>query len=393
MGASATTHCAPTCAASSRELLAGVDLGQYNSVSSARDIPMLAEALGYTEGYDLYGTSYGTRLAQFAMRETPDDVRSVVLDGVSGVSVPNVMWSFAKRFESYVALFQQCAADAACNAAYPDLATRFGALLDKLEKAPLVFDPPLVVNPQLTFAFPPVLKQIDPDFFVQLAGLNNLVLNGGFAGAIPRLILAAEQGDVDFFRTSSLAASDPATEDVQTVVPTTGDCDAALRGRPAAVPGALPDAARAGAGGGRAGRRPASTASGSRSPWATSRRGSQAGENEADLMEALLRLSVVPNTGTTAQHLTDYATTYLSPSAAEAANAVVGQMTRNDVRATMWGIQDIAMMLGTQPDSRGVLERDGTCGQLLRRGGVHLARRGGGYVEDSPYPQLTRLAR
>ena len=127
------------------------------------------------------------------------------------------MWSGAKRFESYVALFEQCAADAACNAAYPDLATRFGALLDKLEQTPLVFDPPLVVNPQLTFAFPPVLKQIDADFFVQLAGLNNLVMNGGFAGAIPRLILAAEQGDLDFFRNSGLSASGPAPEQVQTV--------------------------------------------------------------------------------------------------------------------------------------------------------------------------------
>ena len=166
------------------QLLAGVDLRQYNSVSSARDIKMVAQALGYTEGYDLFGTSYGTRLAQYAMRETPDDVRSVVLDGVSGVSVPNVMWSFAKRYESYVALFQQCAADPACDAAYPDLATRFGALLEKLEQGPLVLDPPIVVNPQLTFGFPDDLKQIDPDFFVQLAGLNNLVLNGGFAGAI-----------------------------------------------------------------------------------------------------------------------------------------------------------------------------------------------------------------
>ena len=109
-----------------------MDLGQYNSVNSAQDIAHLTEALGYTDGYDLYGTSYGTRLAQYAMRTTPDRIRSVVLDGVSGASIPNVMWTFAKRLESYVALFEQCAADAACDAAYPDLATRFGALFDKL---------------------------------------------------------------------------------------------------------------------------------------------------------------------------------------------------------------------------------------------------------------------
>lgn len=161
------------------------------------------------------------------MRETPDRVRSVVLDGVSPVSAPNSMWSFAKRYESYVALFQQCTAVSARDAAYPDLAARFGKLLTTLEQSPLVFDPPLVVNPQLTFAFDPVLKQIDPDFFVQLAGLNNLVTNGGFAGGIPRLIQAAEQGDLDFG--SSLAAGKPATEEVTPVVPPTGDGSPSFR--------------------------------------------------------------------------------------------------------------------------------------------------------------------
>ncbi len=66
----------------------------------------------------------------------------------------------------------------------------------------------------------------------------------------------------------------------------------------------------------------------------------QAGENQADLLEALLNLSVVPNRGTTAQDLITYANDFLSPSAAVDANAVVEQMTRNDVRATLWSIDD-----------------------------------------------------
>jgi len=374
------------CGVVTREL-AGVDLGQYNSVVSAQDIAHLTEALGYTDGYDLYGTSYGTRLAQYAMRSTPEHVRSVVLDGVSGVSVPNIMWSRAKRFESYVALFEQCAADAACNAAYPDLAARFGALLDKLEQTPLVFDPPLVVNPQLTFAFPAVLKQIDADFFVQLAGLNNLVMNGGFAGGIPRLILAAEQGDLDFFRNSGLSASGPAPEQVQKVVPTSGDATPRFKASqplfqaPFETLLMLSQAVAAQA------------ETGIDSQWLSVVLGDlanrlQAGEDEDELMEALLHLSVVPNTGTTAQHLTDYATTYLSPSAAEAANAVVGHMTRNDVRSTLWGIQDIAMMLGAKPDSRSMsngMTHAFNCADEVAFTSLDVAQQ---YVDDSPYPQL-----
>ena len=118
----------------------------------------------------------------------------------------------------------------------------------------------------------------------------------------------------------------------------------------------------------------------------------QARENEADLMEALLRLSVLPNTGATAQHLTDYATTYLSPSAAEEANAVVGAMSRNDVRAAMWGIQDIAMLLGTQQDSRGDsygMSRAINCSDEVAFTSLEVGDR---YLEDSPYPQLTVYA-
>ena len=101
--------------------LAGVDLGQYNSVVSAQDIQHLVEAQGYTEGYNLYGTSYGTKLAQFAMRDTSGHIRSVVLDGTVNPTIRSNMVGFANDFETYVALFAQCEADLACNAAYPDL--------------------------------------------------------------------------------------------------------------------------------------------------------------------------------------------------------------------------------------------------------------------------------
>ena len=110
----------------------------------------LAEALGYTEGYNLYGTSYGTRLSQYAMRTTPDQVRSVVLDGALAPSQANSTLTFAKRFEQYLNIFAQCAADDACNAAYPNLKERFAALLEKIEANPIVLDPPMVVNPNWT---------------------------------------------------------------------------------------------------------------------------------------------------------------------------------------------------------------------------------------------------
>lgn len=371
-------------------LLAGVDLTQYNSESSAQDIVQLVEALGYTDGYNLYGTSYGSRLAQSAMRSFPDGIRAVILDGPTGPAIPNTMWSSVKNVTPYVELFKQCAADRDCDAAYPNLAERFGALLDKLAETPLVFDPPLVVNPPLTILLPPVLNQIDADFFLRMAALNNIILNGGFASSMPRIIQAVEEGDVEFFRTSSLAASAAATQPVQTAGPVGTDlapafqADQPLYQAPFQTLLMVAQAASAAAD------------AGFDSQWLSVVLSDlaarlQAGENQADLMEALLRLAVVPNMGTTAQNLIDYADGNLSPSAAADANAVVGQMTRNDVRRTLWSIQDVAMMLGSEPDTRSYsngMQVAFNCADEVAFTSLDVAQAA---VDGAAYPQLASV--
>jgi pimeloyl-ACP methyl ester carboxylesterase len=370
-------------------ILAGVDLGQYNSVASARDIEALAKALGYTEGVNLYGTSYGTVLAQFAMRTIPDSVKGVILDGPGGPAIPNAMWAGLKNISPYGELFKQCEADAACATAYPDIAKRFGALLDKLAKTPLVLDPPIVVNPTLAGLFPPVLKQIDADFFVRLAALNNIALGGGFAAAVPRIIQAAEQGDVGYFRSIPVLSAGASGPDAPKTVPQTGKgtaptvaADQPLYEVPFLTVLSLAQSAAAAKG-----------QAGIDTQWLAVVLGDlaarlQTGENQADLMEALLQLAVVPNKGTTAKDLTDYANAALSADAATAANAVAGTMTRDDVRATMWSIQDVAMSLGTPADERHFSDGMQTavnCASELAFSSLDQAKTA---LADSAYPQL-----
>jgi pimeloyl-ACP methyl ester carboxylesterase len=65
-----------------RKLIAtGADLSAYNSTESAADVADLRKVLGYTT-WNIYGTSYGSYLAQTIMRDHPEGVRSVVLDSV-----------------------------------------------------------------------------------------------------------------------------------------------------------------------------------------------------------------------------------------------------------------------------------------------------------------------
>jgi pimeloyl-ACP methyl ester carboxylesterase len=119
-----------------RELVAtGADLGAYNSTENAADFADLRRALGLTT-WNVYGTSYGSYLAQTLMRDDPEGIRSVVLDSVlpTTYTIPGNWWITRAGFDN---LFQACAAETACNAAYPHLEKTFTELVNKFEAEPL----------------------------------------------------------------------------------------------------------------------------------------------------------------------------------------------------------------------------------------------------------------
>ena len=91
--------------------------------------------LGITT-WNVYGTSYGSYLAQTLMRGHPEGIRSVVLDSVlpTTYTIPGNWWITRAGFDN---LFQACAAETACNAAQPHLEKTFTGLVNKLEAEPL----------------------------------------------------------------------------------------------------------------------------------------------------------------------------------------------------------------------------------------------------------------
>ena len=96
----------------------GIDLSAYNSNENAADIDDLRRGLGYDQ-IIYYGQSYGTVLGQFLMRNYPDSLEAVILDGTQPVEYK----TYAAAFDipaSFRRVFAACAADAACNASYPD---------------------------------------------------------------------------------------------------------------------------------------------------------------------------------------------------------------------------------------------------------------------------------
>jgi pimeloyl-ACP methyl ester carboxylesterase len=98
-----------------------VDVTQYTTDAWVADIEAVRKALGYPQ-VNLWGGSYGTRVALAYLRRYPERVRSMVLDGVAGpeVVVPRDVWSTRERALQDV--LDACAASAACRAGHPDLA-------------------------------------------------------------------------------------------------------------------------------------------------------------------------------------------------------------------------------------------------------------------------------
>lgn len=113
----------------------GIDFTEYNSRESAQDLDDLREALGYDQ-WNLYGISYGTRLALTAMRDTPEHIRSVILDSAYPLEIDLYAETAAGAQRALNAFFEACAADEACAAAYPNLEQMFYDVVDRLNTTP-----------------------------------------------------------------------------------------------------------------------------------------------------------------------------------------------------------------------------------------------------------------
>jgi pimeloyl-ACP methyl ester carboxylesterase len=111
------------------------DLSAYNSATSAADVNDLRLALGYDQ-INLWGGSYGTRLALEVMRRYPEGLRSVVLDSVYPPDVDLYLESATNFERALERLFEACADNPVCNEAYPDLRAVFFDTVVRLNADP-----------------------------------------------------------------------------------------------------------------------------------------------------------------------------------------------------------------------------------------------------------------
>jgi pimeloyl-ACP methyl ester carboxylesterase len=157
---------------------AGYDLTQYNSRNSVKDLFELTDLLGYDQ-VNLYGISYGTRLALTAMRDHPDQIRSVVLDSTYPPQINNLENMSNLIDEVLAKLVATCENDAKCNAAYPHFGEQLAGLIERSARDPeLLNDVTTLLSfinnvPAIAEYFPLMVDELDHGVTTTLMALVN----------------------------------------------------------------------------------------------------------------------------------------------------------------------------------------------------------------------------
>jgi pimeloyl-ACP methyl ester carboxylesterase len=164
----------------------------YTSSVAVQDLERVRAALGYTQ-IDLYGASYGTRMAELYLRRYGAAVQAVILDGVTD---PEQAIGPATPFDGERALdliLARCRRSPECAATYPDLRADFDALRAKFGPA----------TASLTLPDPSTGEPLELEFNrgVLAAALRLLSYSATQASLLPTLIHQASAG-----RLAALAA-------------------------------------------------------------------------------------------------------------------------------------------------------------------------------------------
>ena len=115
------------------------DVAYYTTSVAVRDLDRVRAALGY-EQINLYGGSYGTRVAEHYLRRFPKRTRTMILDGVVAPEQalgPQIALDAERALRD---ILSRCARDSACAEHFGDPVATYRKLLEALRTKPVAVD-------------------------------------------------------------------------------------------------------------------------------------------------------------------------------------------------------------------------------------------------------------
>ncbi|MFQ3231589.1 alpha/beta hydrolase [Reinekea sp.] len=159
-------------------------LGYFSTEQSVDDLEFIRKQLNIPQ-FNLYGGSYGTRIAQVYMRKYPEAIRSVILDAV--VPMNFAIGDFdASVNASWLGLLDQCSQHSACQQVFPDLAGLMQLAQETLSTATIVELP----HPTQGNNIEPKISNLQ-----FLSSLRSMLYHPSTRALIPYTIKATSEGD------------------------------------------------------------------------------------------------------------------------------------------------------------------------------------------------------
>ncbi|MDR0251343.1 MAG: alpha/beta hydrolase [Burkholderiales bacterium] len=158
----------------------------YGTLAFVEDIEAVRSALNLSR-INLWGGSYGTRVALEYLRRYPQHVRTLTLDGVMAPSVRITLNAWRSRAERLNAVLQSCEASKSCRTLQPSPAVALDTLFTRLA-APgrhVTFNDPRTGKPETL--------RLDADML--LSALQPLLYSPDTAALLPQVLTAALNDD------------------------------------------------------------------------------------------------------------------------------------------------------------------------------------------------------
>jgi pimeloyl-ACP methyl ester carboxylesterase len=108
----------------------------YTTSVAVQDLDSVRAALGY-QRINLYGVSYGTRVAQHYVRRFPDRTRSVILDGVVPPQLALGTATALNAERALTRILERCANDSECKKHFGDPFVSYHTLRNSLQVHPV----------------------------------------------------------------------------------------------------------------------------------------------------------------------------------------------------------------------------------------------------------------
>lgn len=191
----------PAAVAACRARLSAVaDLSAYTTAAAAEDLDAVRRWLGYAQ-LNLFGSSYGTRVALEYMRRFPAQTRSAMLWGVVPPDFRRPRFYPRDGQRALGRLLTECHADSACRGAFPRLASDVADMWARLDHGPI----------PMTFVHPSTGATVSTT--LTRAGVAQALWNAlsypDRGRQLPRIIHRAAAGDFSLLQALDVATRPP----------------------------------------------------------------------------------------------------------------------------------------------------------------------------------------